>query len=199
MLAWYGVVGDPNDLALPPPLLAGSAGSAWPAGAVLIHPGASGPERCWPVDRYAAVAAALRAAGHRVLVTGLAAEAPLAAAVAEGAGLPADAVVAGHTDLAALAGLVARARLVLCGDTGVAHLATAYGTPSVVLFGPMAPAVWGPPPGRPEHVAVWRGPASLGDITVADVLDAADQAVADRAVADQAVGDRAVGDAAATV
>jgi hypothetical protein len=26
----------------------------------------------------------------------------------------------------------------------------------VVLFGPVAPAWWGPPPGRDQHVALWR-------------------------------------------
>jgi hypothetical protein len=45
----------------------------------------------------------------------------------------------GRTDVGALAALVAHARLVICGDTGVAHLATAYGNRSVLLFGPMPP------------------------------------------------------------
>jgi ADP-heptose:LPS heptosyltransferase len=45
----------------------------------------------------------------------------------------------------------------VCGDTGVAHLATALGTPSVVLFGPTAPARWGPPPDRPIHRVLWAG------------------------------------------
>ena len=68
----------------------------------------------------------------------------------------------------------------LCGDTGVAHLATAFGTPSVVLFGPTPPAEWGPPPERPQHVVLHRGgrgdphadepdPGLLA-ITVEDVL-----------------------------
>jgi hypothetical protein len=39
----------------------------------------------------------------------------------------------------------------------VAHLATAFGTPSVVLFGPIPPALWGPPPNRPRHRALWTG------------------------------------------
>jgi ADP-heptose:LPS heptosyltransferase len=38
----------------------------------------------------------------------------------------------------------------------VAHLATAYGVASVVLFGPTAPAEWGPPPGR-AHRGLWAG------------------------------------------
>ncbi|MFL5818145.1 MAG: glycosyltransferase family 9 protein, partial [Conexibacter sp.] len=53
--------------------------------------------------------------------------------------------------------LVAGAGRVACGDTGVAHVATALRVPSVVLFGPTAPAAWGPPPQRPWHRALWRG------------------------------------------
>ncbi len=45
----------------------------------------------------------------------------------------------GRLGLGGLAGRVASARLLVCGDTGVAHLATACGTPSVLLFGPTDP------------------------------------------------------------
>ena len=38
----------------------------------------------------------------------------------------------------------------------VAHLATAYGTPSVLLFGPTAPSRWGPPADGP-HEVLWCG------------------------------------------
>lgn len=81
-----------------------------------------------------------------------------------------------------LAALVAAAGRVVCADTGVAHLATALRRPSVVLFGPVAPALWGPPPDRPRHVALWAGrsgdphamrvDAGLLEIGVADVLAA---------------------------
>jgi hypothetical protein len=53
------------------------------------------------------------------------------------------------------------ARVVVVGDTGVAHVATAVRTPSVVLFGPEPPSRWGPPPDRPWHAALWAG--RLGD------------------------------------
>jgi ADP-heptose:LPS heptosyltransferase len=77
--------------------------------------------------------------------------------VAGQAGLPADAVLAGTLGLSGLAALVAGAALVVSNDTGVGHLATAYGTPSVLLFGPTAPTGWGPPPDRPQHTVLWAG------------------------------------------
>jgi ADP-heptose:LPS heptosyltransferase len=147
----YGVAADESDLSLTAPA------SAAP-GATIIHPGAKSPSRRWPADRFAAVARQLRSAGHRVLVTGSASEEDLAVRVAELAGLGREAVP--HTDLGELAGLVAHARVVISGDTGIAHLATAYRTPSVVLFGPMSPRRWGPPPGRPQHRAIWHGTRS---------------------------------------
>jgi ADP-heptose:LPS heptosyltransferase len=132
------------------------------------------------------VAAALRGGGHRVLLTGSAAERPLALAVAAAAGLDGSSVLAGDTDPEGLTALVAHARLLVCGDTGVAHLASAFGTPSVVLFGPVTPAQWGPPAGGPHRTltadAARRGdpfaddpdPALLG-VGVPDVLAAVEQ------------------------
>ncbi|MDP9383785.1 MAG: glycosyltransferase family 9 protein, partial [Actinomycetota bacterium] len=52
--------------------------------------------------------------------------------------------------------LVAGAARVVSGDTGVSHLATAVGTASVTLFGPVPPQEWGPP-ALDRHVALWAG------------------------------------------
>ncbi len=151
-----GVPADPDALdlavpAVPPPV----------TGAALVHPGAAFPGRRWPAERFAAVARHLAAGGHDVRITGGPAEVDLARAVAEGAGLGPDAVLAGTTTSLELAAVVAAARVVVSGDTGVAHLATAYRRPSVVLFGPVSPALWGPParPGEhgPLHVVLWHG------------------------------------------
>ncbi len=157
-------------------------------GAVVVHPGAASASRRWPVERFAAVASALADEGHEVVVTGSPAEQGLARQVVALAGMSAGAVLAGRTDVRSLSALVAGARLVVSGDTGVAHLATAHGTPSVVLFGPVPPAEWGPPVAGP-HTVLWHGQAraaeggrgdplgptldpALRAVTVAEVLDA---------------------------
>ena len=91
------------------------------------------------------------------MLTGSPGERPAAELIADAAGLGPEAVLAGRTELLELAGVVAAAGRLACGDTGVAHLATAFGVPSLVLFGPTPPAEWGPPPDRPQHRALWTG------------------------------------------
>ncbi|ADG89338.1 glycosyl transferase [Thermobispora bispora] len=150
-LAWYGIPADPGDLALRDP-----GRSPLRGGEIVIHPGAASGARRWPPERFAEVAAELGRLGHPIVVTGGTAEIGIARRVARLAGLPDGCVLAGRTGLPELAALIAHARLVICGDTGVAHLATAYATPSVVLFGPVSPDRWGPPPGGP-HIALWAG------------------------------------------
>jgi ADP-heptose:LPS heptosyltransferase len=154
LLEESGIAADPRrlDIELPPGPLPHGVRDA-----TLVHPGAGSPARRWPAERYAAVARAEARAGRTVVVTGGPDEVALAHEVAAGAGLPRGAVHAGQNGVLALGRLVAAAGRVVCGDTGVAHLATAVGTPSVVLFGPTSPALWGPPADRPWHRALWAG------------------------------------------
>ncbi|WP_229073226.1 glycosyltransferase family 9 protein [Actinoplanes sp. DH11] len=157
LVGYYGVPCAPDDLDLAEP-----AATA-PQGVTIIHPGAKSTARRWPADRYASVARRLRSAGHRVLITGSAAERDLCVRISDAAGLGEGAVP--RTDLGELLALVAGARLVISGDTGIAHLATGYRTPSVTLFGPVSPARWGPPADRPYHRALWHGTRSeRGDL-----------------------------------
>ncbi len=67
--------------------------------------------------------------------------------------------LAGATDLAGLAGVLADASAVVTGNTGPAHLAAAVGTPVVSLFAPVVSA---------RNWAPWRVPVRLlGDQDVA--------------------------------
>jgi ADP-heptose:LPS heptosyltransferase len=179
-----GVPADPDALDLAVPAVAPPV-----SGAALVHPGAAFPGRRWPPERFAAVARHLAGAGHDVRITGGPAETELARSVAADAGLGEDAVLAGRTSSLELAALVAAARVVVSGDTGVAHLATAYRRPSVVLFGPVSPALWGPPVRAgeqgPQHVVLWHGDGTgdpwgteldpaLARITVDEVIESVD-------------------------
>jgi ADP-heptose:LPS heptosyltransferase len=154
LLESSGIHADPSDRALAPPR---ATAPPIAIGATIVHPGASAPARRWPVERFAAVARAELRAGRRVIVTGNRSERALALDVAYRAGIDEGNVLAGRTTIAELAAAVRVAGRVCSGDTGIAHLATAFGTPSVVLFGPISPALWGPPPGAPQHRALWAG------------------------------------------
>jgi ADP-heptose:LPS heptosyltransferase len=147
LAVWAGGAADADDLRLP------SQGER--AGHVVLHPGAASGSRRWPAERWASVAAVLAADGTRVLVTGTSAEAELCARVAAAAPGVEDAC--GQHDLPRLGRLVGTARLVLSSDTGVAHVATALGTPSVTLFGPVSPALWGARIDPHLHLALWPG------------------------------------------
>lgn len=156
MLAESGIPADPDDLEL-----AVTRDDPRSRGAIVVHPGAASESRRWPAERWIDLCKRLRAMGERIVLTGAAEEFRRCRFIARASHLPIDAVLAGRTDLAELAHVVASARAVVCGDTGMAHIATALRTPSVVLFGPTSPQYWGPPPRRVLHRVIWRG--TLGD------------------------------------
>ncbi|HYJ76580.1 MAG TPA: glycosyltransferase family 9 protein [Kineosporiaceae bacterium] len=153
----------PEDLRLhvPGALQNGLSGSGRQPYAVL-HPGASSAARRWPARRWARLAAALERRGVPVVLTGGPDERALVAGVAASAGLPASRCTAGELPLGGLTQLVAGAALLVCGDTGVAHLGTALATPSVLLFGPVPPSRWGPLADPELHTVLWHGDA-LGE------------------------------------
>jgi ADP-heptose:LPS heptosyltransferase len=154
LLQENGIPADPHDLHIEPLDLAVARTAR---GATIIHPGAGSLARHWPVKRWAAVARWEKQMGNRVILTGAVHEVEIASKVAALAELTPDAVFAGRTDILELAALCAVAKRIICVDTGIAHLAVALRTPSVVLFGPMSPSRWGPPPHLVQHRALWAG------------------------------------------
>jgi len=109
---------------------------------VVLHPGAGQPSKAWP--HWQALALHL-GGGAACVLTGTRAEAPQTAALAAALRRNGHRVwdLAGRTGLPALVGILGRARWVLAPDTGVIHLARALGTPTLALFGPVNPEVWG--------------------------------------------------------
>jgi ADP-heptose:LPS heptosyltransferase len=118
---------------------------------VCIHPGARMLSRRWKAERFAEVADRLQEGGLRVVLTGASQEADLARQVARAMRTQALSMV-GKTDLGAFAALVANARLVVCNDTGISHIAAAVRAPSVVVCSGADPKRWAPLNARRHRV-----------------------------------------------
>jgi ADP-heptose:LPS heptosyltransferase len=109
---------------------------------VGMHVGASEPNKRWPVERWSAVASALRAAGCGVVLLGGPGDRAAAedvAARSDGCG-----VMAGRTTLRELAALVCECAAYIGGDSGATHVAALMGVPTVCLMGPTLPGHSGP-------------------------------------------------------
>jgi heptosyltransferase-2 len=103
-------------------------------------PGAEyGPAKCWPAAHYGELARSLHAAhGQPVLLLGSGKEAALCesiAAMAPGACR----VLAGKTSLQDAMALIGAARGVVSNDSGLMHVAAAFGVPQVAVFGSTSP------------------------------------------------------------
>ncbi len=129
------------------------------------------PERRWPAECFAAVADELAGCGLGVVLTGTAGEAGLTRAVADAMQAPAR-DLAGKTGLGAADALLSGARLLVCNDTGVSHLAAALRVPSVVISTGDNPARWAPTDSRRHRVLCRGGGVGPGEVLeiAADLL-----------------------------
>ncbi|SFP76669.1 ADP-heptose:LPS heptosyltransferase [Geodermatophilus dictyosporus] len=107
---------------------------AGPAPLVALHPGAQDPRRRWPAGSFAAVADALAAEGVHVVLVGSGADDRQAADAIRAASSAPLLDLVGRLPLGALAGVLARCRLVVANDSGPRHLAEAVGTATVGVF-----------------------------------------------------------------
>jgi heptosyltransferase-2 len=88
----------------------------------------------WPTERFAAIGDAIAAEFDiPVVLTGSTADAPTVSRISA-AMRGRNALVAGKTDLMALAALLGRAALVVALDSGPMHIAAAFGAPTVGIF-----------------------------------------------------------------
>lgn len=136
-----------------------------PPGFLALHPGSGSPRKNWPADRFAAAIRALAPTPPWLLVEGPADE------LAAGALRSPNSVSARDLPPRLLGAVLAQAGLYLGNDSGVSHLAAAWGGPTLAIFGPTDPAVWGPIGPR---VTTLRSPdESMTGLTVEAVVAAA--------------------------
>jgi heptosyltransferase-1 len=122
---------------------------------VLLH-GTARSEKEWTVENWIALANSLRQGGRRlVLPWGNEAERSRAAQIADATG----AQVVDRLTLEEAARLIAGAELVVGGDTGLVHLAAAFGVPLVAIFSGSDPGLSGPIGAGPIKVVGMKGRA----------------------------------------
>jgi len=126
----------------------------------VIIPGSAQVSKCWPAERFAALADRLGSEhGLAVAATGGRSESPMIEQIGSLAKHPL-ANLSGQTSLPELVEVLRHARLVVSNDTGPGHIAGALGRPLVMMFSWSNPLRVGPY-GRPECV-VARDMASRG-------------------------------------
>jgi lipopolysaccharide heptosyltransferase II len=165
---------------------------------VAIHPGAGTQFKRWLPENWAVVADRIaERLDVTIVFTGSDQEYPEIAKIIEKMRYR-SVSLAGDTNVGQLVALYSRAEVVLGPDSGPLHLAVASGAPTVHLYGPADPAMFGPwgDPARhivltsgiachPCNILAWPGDKPemhpcIRDITPRQVLDAALKAAATR-------------------
>jgi heptosyltransferase-3 len=123
----------------------------------------------WNAEGWRALIASLRQRGLRVVLTGGEAEAErlyVQEVLGHGAGRVTD--LTGRLRFAQTADLLRGAALYAGPDTATTHLAAACGTPTLAMFGPTDPAIWGPLPqaGSQQPYAKRSSTQSRGNVTI---------------------------------
>lgn len=149
---------------------------------VAIHPGASVPEKRWPIERFEEVAHSLAA---RTNVDVLAFIEPEGYGSALG-GI--DGVIPVKVELREMMALLARCDLMVCNDSGPMHIAGALGVATVAVFGSGINRHFAPLGDQHELVtaSLGRGPAAqramapgpyddVSDVPTSEVLEAAER------------------------
>jgi lipopolysaccharide heptosyltransferase II len=124
-------------------------------GLLGMMPGAEyGPAKCWPIERYAELAARITAAGRPLWIFGsdkdAASGAQIAAACASGA-----VNLCGKTQLEDVVDLLALTSAVVTNDSGLMHVAAAVGTHVIAIYGSSTPHYT--PPLTARATVLYRG------------------------------------------
>jgi len=123
---------------------------------VILHPGTgmNAPQRRWPPERFAELADRIAAeTGLSVVLSGSPSEKPLLEHINSIAG-PDCSLTAGRLNLAGFAALMQRSAVLVCSDSGPVHLAAALNVPTVALYGPNSPELYGPVGSR--NTVIWK-------------------------------------------
>jgi ADP-heptose:LPS heptosyltransferase len=130
---------------------------------VCIHPGSRGAWRQWPTTYFAALADFCVRKGYKVIVTGTENEKEITGDVIRQSKYPLIDLT-GKTSLGAIGALLENAFMLIANCTGVAHIATALQTPSVIISMDGEPERWGPANDEIHRMIDWTKNQQIGTV-----------------------------------
>jgi len=112
---------------------------------VIIHPscGIHGYYRQWDVEKYAEVAEYISSKGYKIVITGNKDDIQIANKLQKLISYE-TLNLAGKTNIQEIVVLINLSKFVICGNTGILHIAAALNIPTVAIHGPTDPNKWGP-------------------------------------------------------
>jgi heptosyltransferase-3 len=137
-----------------------------PRGFLAVHPGSGSPAKNWPAERFAALADRLAPAAPWLLIEGLADREAAGPLRAQPRAVPSTVL-----PVRVLGAVLAGSGLFVGNDSGISHVAAAFGAPVLALFGPTDPAVWSPVGRRVQ--AVRSADGTMAGLSVDEVWTAA--------------------------
>ena len=124
---------------------------------IVFHPGSNWPPKRWPIHHFAQLGNELfNRYGVTLVITGTSDDKILAHRL-KSLLHPSSIDLTGKTSLTKLSCIFQRACLVIAGDTGPMHLATASGAKVIALYGPTSPLLNGPR-GHDNFKVIWENP-----------------------------------------
>ncbi len=128
---------------------------------VIIHPGTGAAVKLWRNEAWIQCANAIpilltplltSPTPARIILTGSGSERPMLEKIA--AAITPPPLIISDATVGQLAALLKRAKLVLGVDNGPLHLAVSQGTPTIRIFGPTDPRIFGPWGAPEQHIVI---------------------------------------------
>ncbi|HHT9138279.1 MAG TPA: glycosyltransferase family 9 protein [Candidatus Wunengus sp. YC60] len=125
---------------------------------VAVHPGSGSRQKCWTTNRYAELIMWLN---EEIGVQVLLISGPADREVIEDlrGKIKDNFVLADQLPLPYLAAILKQCNLFVGNDSGITHMAAAVGIPTIAIFGPTDPQIWGPS-GKRGRILYQKSPCS---------------------------------------
>jgi len=115
---------------------------------IILHPGSGSKRKVWPLDRFLRLAQILQdRLGLKILILFGPAEGSEVERVFDGLD-PQTFIRVKGLSLLEIASVMEGCRLFIGSDSGISHMASALGIPTIAIFGPTDPRVWSPRGGK---------------------------------------------------